>query len=435
MARALHDIDPDVKPQERHNAICNVTGEVIWGFQGSLVPVATVLTVLLLQLGAKPSTVGLLPMLDGIMLMMQLAGIYLFREKRRRRVRLVLWHYCVMLPFLGLIGVLILLRSRMGAGTLIISVMACWSVFVLAMGVVIAAWQDWLAHLFHEGIRGRVTGLAWGLSSLVGVVSALLAGWILRLYPDLSTFGWLYLVAMVLAFASITVYLAIRDPAEQEEQERVPRLRDMAAAAHQSLRCADFRAVLIGRCLAYAGFCVGPYITMYYLSDTGGKLSDSLLVSLGAAQTLGAAIACITFGRLGDRLGHRFGVLTGAIFQVACLVCVLLIAGPIGCVLAMLSSGCVRGAMSVSYMNLVLESCPHHIRSAHVAIGNIIVGTTAMVVPILGSRLAGAYGIRTMIAASLAMSLLAASWITWKVRDPRHIRGVVKVIERVDVTV
>ena len=50
---ALHDIDPSVKPQERHNAICNVAGEVIWGFQGSLVPVATVLTVLLLQLGAK----------------------------------------------------------------------------------------------------------------------------------------------------------------------------------------------------------------------------------------------------------------------------------------------------------------------------------------------------------------------------------------------
>lgn len=414
---------PDVKPQERHNAICNVTGEVIWGFQGSLVPVATVLTVLLLQLGAKPSTVGLLPMLDGIMLMMQLAGIHLFRERRTRRVKIVVWHYVMMLPFLGLIGVLILARDHLNAGTLIVCVMACWAVFVLAMGVVIAAWQDWLAHLFHEGIRGRVTGLAWGLSSLVGVVGTLLAGWLLKLYPDLSTFGWLYLVAMVLAFVSITVYLAVRDAAEQEEQERVPRLRDMAAAAHQSLHTADFRAVLIGRSLAYAGFCVGPYITMHYLSDAGGHLSDSLLVSLGAAQTLGAAVACIGFGRIGDRIGHRFGVLSGALFQIACLLCVLLVTGPIGCALAMLCAGGVRGAMSVSYMNLVLESCPHHIRSAHVAIGNIIVGTTAMVVPILGSRLAGAYGIRTMIAASLVMSLLAAAWITWKVRDPRHIRA------------
>ncbi len=424
MPEALHDSAPNVKPQERHNAICNVTGEVIWGFQGSLVPVATVLTVLLLQLGARQSTVGLLPMLDGMMLMMQLAGIYLFRERRTRRVKIVVWHYVTMLPFLGLIGVLILLRHHISPAALVVMVMACWSVFVLAMGVVIAAWQDWLAHLFHEGIRGRVTGLAWGLSSLVGVVGALIAGWILKLYPDLSTFGWLYLVAMVLAVVSITVFLSIRDPAEQEEQEAVARLRDMGAAARQSLRTADFRAVLIGRSLAYAGFCVGPYITMYYLSDAGGKLSDSLLVSLGAAQTLGAAVACIVFGRLGDRIGHRVGVLTGALFQIACLLCVLLVAGPIGCLLAMLCAGGVRGAMSVSYMNLVLESCPHRIRSAHVAIGNIIVGMTAMVAPILGSRLAGGYGIRTMMGASLAVSIVAAAWIAWKVRDPRHTRGV-----------
>ena len=136
----------------------------------------------------------------------------------------------MMLPSLGLIGVLILLRRHISPAVLIVSVMACWAVFVLAMGVVIAAWQDWLAHLFHVGIRGRVTGTAWGLSSLVGVGGTLLAGWLLKLYPNLGTFGWLYLVAMLLAFVSITVYLKVRDPAEQEEQESVPRLRDMAAA-------------------------------------------------------------------------------------------------------------------------------------------------------------------------------------------------------------
>ena len=135
----------------------------------------------------------------------------------------------------------------------------------------------------------------------------------------------------------------------------------------------------------------------------------------------------------GTGSAHRFGVLSGSVFQIACLLCVLLVAGPIGCAVAMLFAGGVRGAMSVSYMNLVLESCPHHIRSAHVAVGNIVVGTTAMIVPILGSRLVGAYGIQTIIAASLVMSLLAAGWIAWKVRDPRHIRGAVKVREPADV--
>jgi MFS family permease len=293
---------------------------------------------------------------------------------------------------------------------------------MLTMGVIIAVWQDWVAHLFREGIRGWATGMAWGFSSLAGAVSALLAGWILKAYPGLSTFGWLYLTACALGVISMIVFLAVRDPAEQEAEEIVPSLHDMVAAALHSLRTANFRAVLIGRCLAYAGFCVGPYITMHYLSDAGGKVSESLLVSLGAAQTLGSAVTCIALGRLGDRIGHRFGVLAGAIFQVACLLSVLLISGPVGCALAMVFAGCVGGALTISCMNLMIETCPHQIRSAHLAIGNIIVGIAAMVVPMLGSRLAGAYGIQALMAGSLAMSILAAVWIAWKVRDPRHIR-------------
>lgn len=399
-------------------------GEIIWGFQWSLVPPATVLTVLLLQLGARQGTVGLLPMLEGIMLMMQLGGIYLFRNRRTRRMNLVLWHCLVMLPFVGLIGVFTLLRGHFSAGMLITALMASWAAYLLTMGVIIAVWQDWVAHLFREGIRGWATGMAWGFSNLAGAVSALLAGWVLKAYPGLSTFGWLYLSACGLGVIAMTIFLAIRDPAEQEAEEIVPSLHDMVSAACQSLRDVNFRALLIGRCLAYAGFCVGPYITMHYLSDAGGKVPESLLVALGAAQTLGSAVTCIAFGRLGDRIGHRFGVLVGAILQIACLLSVLFVPGPVGCALAMVFAGGVGGVQTISCMNLMIESCPHQIRSAHLAIGNITVAITAMIAPALGSRLAGAYGIQALMAGSLAMSIMAALWIAWKVRDPRHLRSV-----------
>ena len=45
-------------PRERHNATCNITGEVLWGFQAAMVMPTTVLTVLLAELGAAKTTIG-----------------------------------------------------------------------------------------------------------------------------------------------------------------------------------------------------------------------------------------------------------------------------------------------------------------------------------------------------------------------------------------
>jgi MFS family permease len=199
-------------------------------------------------------------------------------------------------------------------------------------------------------------------------------------------------------------------------------LRDIIAAARGSLADAGFRRVLTGRCLSLAGFCIGPFIALHYLSAGGGGLAASLVVSMGAAQTGGSAVACMLFGRIGDRAGHRFGMLMGVVFQIGSLLSALLIKGPAGCFLAMLLAGCVWGTSMISYMNLVIESCPHKVRSAHLMIGNMVVGVAGLLFPIAGALLAAHAGIPALMEASLAVSALALAWGLWKVKDPRDSR-------------
>ena len=95
-------------PQERHNAICNITGETFWGFQAAMVMPTTVLTVLLTQLGASKAAVGVIPSLDGLTLFMSVFGIYLFRSHKKRKFRIILFHYVTLVPLLALMGVAIL---------------------------------------------------------------------------------------------------------------------------------------------------------------------------------------------------------------------------------------------------------------------------------------------------------------------------------------
>jgi MFS family permease len=409
-------------PVQRHNAFCNVTGEGLWGFSAALVSSGTVLTVLLLRLGAHTSTIGLIPAMEGAALLLQIVGVQLFRHHRTRKRKIVLWHYLAMIPFLAVMGVAVLAHARLAPQQLVFVLLCGWALFVGAIGVVGAAWADWIAHLFDEKIRGTVTGMSWGFSSLTGVGGMLLAGWLLRRYSFTESYGWLYLASATGATLAITVFLLIRDPAENAPDETPPRFSQLLLAGAASLKHANFRAILLGRCLSLAGFCIGPFIAVYFRSAAGGHLADSLIVSLGSAQTLGAAISCIGFGKIGDRLGHRFGFIVGTTFQIACLLSVLLIPGVAGCLLAFLFAGGVIGVVTISYMNLVIESCPHARRAAHLVVGNLIVGPAAVILPMLGSRLAQALGLRALMLESLALSCIALAWITLRVRDPRRLR-------------
>jgi MFS family permease len=407
-------------PQERHNAVCNVTGEALWGFQAAMVLSTTVLTVLLTQLGAARTTIGLIPALENMGMFLPIVGIYLFRSHKKRKVRIVLYHYLALTPCLGAMGLMVLAHGFISRDLLKALLIAAWALFMGGAGVVGAAWLDWIAHLFRREIRGTVTGLGWGFSSLAGIAGALTSGWALRGNHDINTFGWLYLAAAAFSVFSITMFLAVRDPAEDLSEDFAPGLRDMVAAARESISDIPFRRVLVGRCLSLAGFCVGPFIVLHYLSPAGGGLADSLIVSLGAAQTAGSAVSCMLFGRIGDRVGHRAGMLMGIVFQIGSLLSVLLIRGPVGCFLAMLLSGCVAGTLLISYMNLVVESCPHKVRSAHLMIGNMAVGVAGLLFPIAGAFIAAHAGIRPLMKISFTVSALALAWSVWKVRDPRH---------------
>jgi len=302
--------------QERHNALCNIATETLWGFQTAMVMPTTVLTVLLTQLGASEGMVGLIPSLDGLTLFMSVFGIYLFRSHKKRKFRIIIYHYLTIIPLLGLMGVLVLVHDYISPAILKYLLLGCWALFMGSIGIVVTSWIDWIAHLFRREIRGTVTGVTWACSNLSGIAGALTAGWALRHYNNIATFGWLYLAACVFATLSITVFLAIRDPAVDLEEDLAPGLHEMIAAARESLLDRAFRGLLIGRCLSLAGFCVGPFIALHYLSPAGGALSDGLVISMGAAQTVGTAICCMLFGRIGDRIGHRFGMLVGIGFQL-----------------------------------------------------------------------------------------------------------------------
>jgi MFS family permease len=360
---------------------------------------------------------------SGFMLLPQVIGIYVFGTLRRRKRRLIIWHCCVMLPFIFMMGALTLRASRLPSEVYCLLMLSLFAGFTFCIGIVVAVWMDWLAHLFETRIRGTVMGISWTCSAVLGALAAVFGGWLLKVLPSPVSYAVMYFIAGSAGLVSMMAFARIEDPAAHAEHDVAlgMALPELLRRFRTSLDDANFRAFLVGRVLATAGFCVLPFLAVYYNSSAGGGLPGSIVVAAGAAMTLSAAGASYLVGRIGDRSGHRLGILFGILTQVFTLLVVITSRGLLSCLLAYAGAGACVGSGFISHFNMLFETCPHDSRVAHITIGNIILGTAALLFPLAGGWLAAAQGVRTLFVVSLLLSLTALVWTCWRVREPRMV--------------
>ncbi len=408
--------------RDKRNALLNTIGESLWGFQASLVAASTVLTVLLQSYGAGKGMIGGISAIEiGIGALPQLLGIYVFTSRKHRKRDLILWHIVCISPFLLAMSLVTFYAPHMPAAVYRWIMLASFVCFMAGIGIVLAVWLDWIAHIFDVGIRGRVMGVAFFGSAFAGTAGALAAGWIITHVAAPQSYAFLYLAACVFSILSILTFVFIDDPAVKDEDVRVrPDTAELMARIGKSLKMPNFRSYLVGRILAMCGFCIIPFIAVHYSSATGGGLREGTIVSCGAGMAFGMALGSLILGRMGDTFGHRLGVLIGAALQVASLLVMILMPGLAGCVVAYFTAGfCAPGAW-VSHTNVIIETCPHDSRVAHISAGNLVVGACAIVVPLLAGAAAGMWGTIRLFEINLAFSVVAFLWFLFRVKEPRE---------------
>jgi MFS family permease len=256
--------------RDLRNAICNFTGETIWGFHANLIPAATVLTVLLTRYGAGTRTVGLIAAIENsMMLVPQILGVYLFHARRGRKVRLILWHLLAMLPVILAMSLLTYAADHVPAPLFRGLMLGGFAYFLFAIGIVMAAWMDFIAHVFPIGIRGKVVGASFAGFSLAGTLGALTAGTVIRRLPAPDSFALLYLLAWLTGTVGMAAWVFVQEREAPAEHPPRPGWHELLARFRHSLGEPNFRHFLIARILATCGFCIMPFITAYYLSPAG----------------------------------------------------------------------------------------------------------------------------------------------------------------------
>jgi len=409
----------------RRNALLNIFGEAVWGLKANLIVPSVILSVLLYQFGASPELIGAITAIETSMILLpQMLGGYLFHSRARRKRQLVLWHYLVMLPFNIVMGLLTFFARQMDPAIYRAGMLVCFACYMGAIGVVSASWFEYfMGTIYESSIRGTVMGLSTFAASITGTFAALFASWLIGRLPLPDAYAWLYLISWFFGMISISLFIFIKDPGSATPllEEKRPTLRSLSASLRMSLGVANFRTYLLGRVMAISGFSIIPFVAIYFSSVSGGGLSKEAVVASYSAFTISNALGGLFLGRIGDRFGHRWGILFGASMQVLTLLAALVVPGIAGCILTYSGAGFAVACGFISHYNLVMEMCPpeNPNRVAHISMANLVIGIPASLAPLASGWVAGGWGIPTLFTICLGVSLAALLWLVLRFKEPR----------------
>ena len=404
---------------ESRNALLAAGAHVAFGYGMGLVGVLTVMPLLLSSLGAGKVLIGVAWGMGAAgWFVLEVPAMYLLGGGPRGKRFLCLWSFFTVVPPYLAIGAAVYLlgagRPALCLALLLVLIAFRW----MGEGASYPFWDDWLARLFSQRMRGRALGMIAAAIAVGGGLAALTAGQVQRLVAFPLNYALLFAGAAVFFGLMLAVLYRVREPAPPPAQDPLT-ARDMLALFRKSLREPNYRRYLVGRILlTFGGGAVGFY-AVHFSSPEGGSLSDSTIITLGLCLTTSQAVGSYVLGHLGDRSGHKASVVIGAGAQVLSVLVAYLGHGLGAAIGAFLLLGLALSASWSSHLNMLYETCPHESRVAHLTVSNGVLSPFLVLVPLGTGWLMDAISVRAVIGLSIVPAVLGTAWMLLAVREPR----------------
>jgi predicted MFS family arabinose efflux permease len=373
-ARVCKDISPEACRYVPANFIRIVASSFLTKTGDALINPKTVLAWLVNFMGAPAFVLALLvPVRESGSMIPQLAIAAWVRRKPIRKWTWVLGA-CLQGLAVAAIGAIAFLLRGLAAG---IAVLAAVVVFSLARGLCSVSSKDVLGKTIPKTRRGRVSGIAAGLSGVIVVLVGFgvyvgRPGESEALFYTLLLFG-----AAALWWLAALVYGSI-----SEEPGETDGGGNAAATAVKSLgllaRDRHFRRFVITRALLISSALTAPYYVALAQRSSGGSASVLGLVILAAG--LASSLSAPTWGRWADR-SSRSVLLLAATFTgvlgIGVYLLERLLAGDVPVWVypaAFLLLGVAHSGIRLGRKTYLVDMAGGNKRTDYVAVSNTVIG-------------------------------------------------------------
>jgi len=279
------------------------------------------------------------------------------------------------------------------------------------------AWMDMLAKVIPQGRRGMFFGFGNFLGSLLGVVCALLVGYIMKIHVFPSNFALCFFSAFLLTLVSWVFLGLVKEPRSPVVKKSSTFLEYLSGLPRVLGADRDFSFYLLSSVILSFGGMATSFYTVYAIKSLNLTGED---IGLFTALTLASqTVAYLLWGYVGDKRGHKLVMEASAL------------SGVIGALLAFYASsinhfyavflvtGVSMSAGMISGMNIALEFSPPEKRPTYVGLASTIRAPFVSLSPIMGGILADSFHY-TFVFLLTSVMLTAGLTLLLFVKNPRQ---------------
>ncbi|MBT7600803.1 MAG: MFS transporter [Anaerolineae bacterium] len=411
-----HTLNSEVVKHFKRNFFVNIMDAGFWFFGDSFVAAYTIMPVFMSTLTDSPILIGLIPALEGAGWFLPQLFLAKHLEGKKRRLPITLKLGLLdRLPFLFLaIGTFFILK--VDPKVAIILFLVVYVIKTFSSGLAALPWQELIATVIPVSHRGRYWGFALTSGKLMGMIGAIIAGFMLANIAYPLNYAYMFLVGFICASISY-LFLSMNKEPEINRQPSTKNGNIWGRIKEVLGEDKNFRIYLINRAFVFSSFMGMAFITVYGLEKFNLPISYSAIFTgvMLASEVVGYGI----WGVIGDKDGYKRVIEYSNLFLIVGLFALLFVESVWGLYIVFGIISFAHSGELIADQNIAMEFSSETDRPTYIGMSKTLTGPFLLIAPVLGGVLVQLWGYPTMFMTALIISMVAFVVIKFFVVEPR----------------
>lgn len=413
----LSPLEQDIRKNLKHNVTVGLWDGGLFGMALGFASFGTILPLFVASMTDSAMLIGLVPAIHsaGWLLPQLFTASHVSRLRRYLRTVLLMTVH-ERIPFLGFAIVALLLPIiGANAGLLLTFLLLVWQ--GLGGGFTANAWTSMISKIIPPESRGTFFGMQAGLANLFISGSAIAAGYLLNALASPWDFAVCFFIASIFFTLSWFALAATHEPEDNEKIIPEEKTHFWDDAKKVLSRDKNFNWFLSARILSQFATMGFSFYIIYALREFG--MTEVVAGYLTATLTISQTIANIGMGWIGDRIGHRAMLITGAVAAFLSAVLAWNAASIAWFYPIFLLTGMANVSIWTIGMTMTVDFGSESERPIYIGLSQTLTAPATIIAPIVGGWIADSAGFIPTFTISIVLSLVMIGILVFLVKDPR----------------
>jgi len=416
----LSRVEQFTRKHLRYNIIVNMIDGGAFGFAIGFASFSTILPLFVASMTDSATLIGLVPAIHGAgWLLPQLFTANRTAQLRRYKRTVLLNTIHERLPFLGFALVAFLLPTIGAEAGLVMTFMfLIWQ--GLGGGFTANPWTSMISKIIPAESRGTFFGTQAAVANLFISAAAVGAGYLLSLFASPKDFMYCFLTACVFFTVSWFALAMTREPADYDKVVEKNPPPFWHGAGQILKRDKNFDWFLTARVLSQFATMGFAFYIVYGLRRY--EMNTVTAGFLTATLTISQTVANAGMGWLGDRVGHRWMLILGAVAATLSSFLAWFAPSLVWFFPVFVLTGFANVSIWTNGMTMTVDFSDDKDRPFYIGLAQTLTAPATILAPLIGGWIADTYGFTRTFALSTMLSIVMMSILVFLVREPRKAR-------------